>query len=147
MIEVLVVLAITAIVVTMSFAYMIGSRPAAQMNRAELQLSSDLGLSRDLAYNEESPVRVIFDLSTEQYWTEIQDTSDGTWSTATVAKDFPEGVSITSVSFTNNTVNFTPRGTLVVGGSITITNSRGDSTVLNGVIPTGRFPVLGGALR
>jgi prepilin-type N-terminal cleavage/methylation domain-containing protein len=147
MIEILFVLAIAGILVTLSFAYLLRSRPAALLHRAELQLSSDLGLSRDLAYNEEAPVRVVFDSATEEYWTERQDQATSAWEEAVPPKAMPETIDITEVSFPDEIVNFTPRGTLVIGGSITIANDSGGSVVLNGIIPTGRFPILGGALR
>ena len=147
LIEVLVVLAVAAILVTMSFAYLISSRPAAQLHSAEVQLSSDLALARDAAYNEETPVRMVFDLGVGEYWAEQQDPVTAVWDAITEHISLPDGVTITGVTFPDTTVNFTPRGTLVVGGSITIQNSSGTSSTLTGVIPTGRFPLLGGALR
>ncbi len=145
--EVLIVLVVAAILATFGFAYLIGSRPAALLHRAELQLSSDLGLSRDRAYNEEVPVRVVFDLANETYSTELQNPATGDWEEVVAPKTLPEDINLTDVSFPSDTVYFTPRGTLVVGGSITITNSKSENAVLTGVIPTGRFPILGGALR
>lgn len=147
LIEVLIVLAVAAVIATMGFAYLIGSRPATLLHQAEIQLSSDLSLSRDLAYNEESPVRVVFDVANDWYYTEQQDTATGDWNQVGVYKYLPDGINLSDVTFPSDTVSFTPRGTLVVGGSITITNTKGATSVLNGVIPTGRFPILGGALR
>lgn len=147
MIEALIVLAISAILVTMSFGYLISSRPAALLHEAEVQLSSDLARARDEAYNEESPVRMVFDLGEGEYWSEQQDTTTAEWTVLTDPKILPDTITFTDVAFPDDIVNFTPRGTLVVGGSITIQNSKGASSTLNGVIPTGRFPLLGGALR
>jgi type IV fimbrial biogenesis protein FimT len=147
LIEALIVLAIVAVLATMSFAYLISSRPAGQLHSAEIQLSSDLGLARDAAYNEETPVRVVFDVPADEYWSEQQDPATGDWSALTEHKEMRDGVTITDVTFPDDIVSFTPRGTLVVGGAITIRNSNGAESTLAGVIPTGRFPLLGGALR
>jgi prepilin-type N-terminal cleavage/methylation domain-containing protein len=147
LIEVLVVLAIAAILATLSVSYLIGSRPAALLHQAEMQLSTDLGLARDAAYNEETPTRVVFDLGTGEYWSEQQDPSTSAWTGLTEHKTLPDTISFTAINFPGDTVSFTPRGTLVVGGSITFANSSGGNATLSGVIPTGRFPLLGGALR
>lgn len=148
-IETLIVIAIAGILATMSFAYMLRARPHARLEEAELRLSGVLAQGRNLAISEELATKVAFDIDGCEFWVEQQDRTTLVWSEATPHAVLPEGVFFgdTGVAFPSQEVRFTPRGTLLVGGSITITNSVGESSTLTGQLATGRFQPGGGHLR
>jgi Tfp pilus assembly protein FimT len=147
MIEALIVLAVAAILATMSFSYLVRARPAGQLHSAELEIASFMGKARDVAYNEEVPSKVVLDFEFQEYWIEKQDQATGNWEMVTERLPAPEGVSFASTTFPDSEVVYTPRGTLVVGGDITLQNSLGDSSTLTGNVATGRFAIGTGGAR
>lgn len=149
LVEILIVLTIMGILATMGIGYMIAARPEAQLQRSELALTSFLNRARNLALSEETSVRVVFNEGTSQYWIEQLDRATLNWNTVSEVASLPEGVTIQTagVTFAGDTVQFTVRGSLMAGGSITIVNSAGSTSILSGNVATGRFPVTGGSLR
>jgi prepilin-type N-terminal cleavage/methylation domain-containing protein len=149
LIEILIVLAIMGILATTGIGYMIAARPEAQLQRGELALSSFLTRARNLALSEETSVRVVFNEGASQYWIEQLDRATLNWNTVSEIATPPEGIAIQTagVTFAGDTVQFTVRGSLMAGGSITIVNSTGSTSILTGNVATGRFPVTGGSLR
>lgn len=149
LVEMLIVLTVMGILATMGIGYMITARPETQLQRGELALASFLNRARNLALSEESSVRVVFNEGTSQYWIEQLDRATLNWNTVSEIAALPEGVQIApgGVTFASDTVQFTTRGSLMAGGSITISNSTGSTSILTGNVATGRFPVTGGSLR
>lgn len=149
LIEAMIVLALLAIAATMGFSYMLAARPHAQLERAEITLSAFLGQTRNLAISGEVAARVVFNMDTGEYWSQTLDRNTGNWSDESAVQTLPEGVTFTAGgnTFPGTTVTYTPRGTLMTGGSIDIENSRGEIQTLTGNIATGRFQLEGGNLR
>jgi prepilin-type N-terminal cleavage/methylation domain-containing protein len=149
LVEILIVLAIMGILATTGIGYMIAAQPEAQLQRGELALASFLNRARNLAQSEETSVRVVFNEGASQYWIEQLDRATLNWNTVSEIATPPEGVTIqpAGVTFTGDTVQFTVRGSLMAGGSITIINSTGSTSILTGNVATGRFRVTGGSLR
>ncbi len=149
LVEVLIVIAIMGILVTTGTGYMLASRPDAQLQRGEMAMISFLNRARNLAVSEEASVRVLFDDDTGEFWMEQLDRETASWSTASEIAVLPDGVGFKpeSNTFTDETIQFTPRGSLMAGGEIAIINSAGSYSVLTGTVATGRFPVTGGTLR
>jgi len=145
-IEVLIVLAIAGILVTLSFGYLASSRPHALLERAELEVSSRLLEARNLAVSEEIMTQIVFHVGNQDYRIMARDRDTLAWSDVSPYYTLPEGVTFTTTLPSGDAI-FTPRGTLFVGGSVTLTSSTGESSTLTGNLATGRFPILGGHLR
>jgi prepilin-type N-terminal cleavage/methylation domain-containing protein len=148
LIEAVAVLAIAAIMATLSIAYLARARPHAQLERAEVEISSQLARARNLAISDEIPVKVMFDGETGAYHTEAYDREGESWNQVGPAYGLPTGVAFTEggITFADSEVRFTPRGTLMAGGSITVA-CEGETGTLTGNVATGRFPLAGGHLR
>jgi prepilin-type N-terminal cleavage/methylation domain-containing protein len=149
LVEILIVLTIIGILVTFGIGYIAAARPAAQLERGEVSLSAFLTRARNLAVSEESAVRVQFDVDAGEYWYQQLDRGTGQWNTVSEVSRLPEGVGFLAGSntFPGGEAEFTPRGSLMAGGSITIVNSTGGTSVLAGNVATGRFNIGGGNLR
>lgn len=149
LIEALIVLAILAIVGTMTVGNMLAARPHSMLERGEIQLTGFLSQARNAAISREVAARVVFDMATSEYWSETYDRATASWGGASAHQTLPEGVSFNAGgnTFPADTVNFTPRGTLMAGGTITIRSSAGETSALSGNIATGRFSPGGGNLR
>ena len=142
-------LTIIGILVTFSIGYIAAARPAQQLERGEVSLSAFFTRARNLALSEESSVRVQFNMNAGEYWYQQLDRGTGNWNTVSEVAHLPEGVGFLAGSdtFPGGEAVFTPRGSLLAGGSITIANSTGETTVLTGNVATGRFSIGGGNLR
>jgi type II secretion system protein H len=148
-VELLIVIAILGIVSTIAIVNTISALPHTNLEKAEEEVGASLAQARTLAISKEVAVRFLFDVS-GQYWYEQQDRDTGTWSIATPGAGkqvLPTGITLTVNSFPSQVVSFTPRGTLTVGGTLTFTNSKGETGSINGDVATGRFPVTGGNTR
>jgi prepilin-type N-terminal cleavage/methylation domain-containing protein len=149
LVETLIVIVIMGILVTTGAGYMLAARPDAQLQRGELALASFFNRARNLAISEEASVRVQFDEDTGEFWMEQLDRETASWNTASEMAQLPDGVGFKPEgnTFPDNTIQFTPRGSLMAGGQIAIINSAGSYSILTGTVATGRFPVTGGTLR
>jgi len=145
--ELLIVIAIVGILATLSIGYMISARPHAQLEQAELELYGTFVEARQLARSEELRTRVAFSLGARAYHIDRLDPSTGSWVQVGIIERLPEGFSFQGTTFASNDVNFTPRGTLVTGGNLTIAAPTGETRVFRGVVPTGRFNIQRGNLR
>ena len=147
-IEILLVLAVIGILGTMGFSYMISARPHAQLEQAEIDVGSVLKSARALAVSEELATFVKFDLSNQTLWVEWTDPDDASTKT-TKNTTLPDGVAFAVSGFPASAdgVEFTTRGTLLVGGDVSLVSSSGEISTLTGNIATGRFPLMGGHLR
>jgi Tfp pilus assembly protein FimT len=145
----LMVLAIVGILGTMSYSYMVGAKPHAELERAEIQVVNIMNLARKHALSEEVTTRVLIDTATGGMTTEYQDPEDGSWVQLGATQTLAGSVSFDADGLTlaNNEARFTPRGTLHWGGSITLVSSDNETSVLNANIATGKFPLVGGNLR
>jgi prepilin-type N-terminal cleavage/methylation domain-containing protein len=148
-IEMLIVIAVAGILGTIGIGYMISAKPHSELEGAELALSSTLNQARNLALSQEVATKVAFDLVTGEYWIERLDRDSGSWSEETVHTTLPGAVSFASggITFADDEVLFTPRGTLLSGGSITLASSAGEESTLDGQVATGRFMPGGGHTR
>jgi type II secretion system protein H len=149
LVEMLIVLAILAILSTLTISSMIGAKPNAELDKGQEEVSFLLNQARMLAVSEELNTRVVFQTNGE-YWYEAQDRDTGTWSIATAGdgkSKLPTTVTLTGNTFPAQTVTFTPRGTLLVGGTLTFTNTQNKTATLVGNVATGRFPLGGGNTR
>jgi prepilin-type N-terminal cleavage/methylation domain-containing protein len=149
LIEALIVLAILAITATMGYGYMLAARPHTQLERGQAELSAELSGARNIAISREIAARVRFNPTAREFWTEVYDRASDSWSEETTHKILPDTVSFASggISFPSNTINYTPRGTLMTGGTIIMESSTGETYTFTGNIATGKFPLEGGNLR
>ena len=152
LIELLIVVAILAIVSTIAIGSTISALPHANLEKGQEAVAYSLSQARMLSLSEEVAVRMKFDtgVSPQQYWYEKQDRTTLAWSIATsggAKQTLPVGITITGNTFPAQTVTFTPRGTLLVGGTLTFRNTQGQTNTLVGNVATGRFPLVGGNTR
>lgn len=145
--EVVIVLAILAIIATTSVSLVLSAVPHAQLETAELAVVSDLAQYRYIALSEEVPVRVQFDVEAGTW--QAEKLVDGTWVSAAPPGELEAGCAFAAdgVTFPGQLVEFTSRGSLLAGGSISITSSQGELRVLSGNLATGRFVISEGNLR
>jgi len=149
LVEVLIVLALMGILVTFSVSTMLAARPHALLERGEVDLASKLMQARNMAVSEEISTRMVFDDAQGLYWIERYNRGTEAWEDASQQWSLPEGADFVTDgnTFPDATPTFTPRGTLLVGGAIQITNSAGEVATLAGIVPSGRFDMGGGNLR
>ena len=149
-IELSIVLAILAIVATISISNLYSAVPHARLETAQLRMAEVLMMARNQARSEELNTRVVFNLANDSYWMETQDRATLDWSNSMPGagvESLTDGVTIQSTTFPQNSVNFTTRGTMLVGGTITLRGSDAATLNLVGNITTGRFTRTGGHLR
>ena len=147
-------IAIVGIVGTMGFSYMISARPHAQLEQAQVMVHGVLQHARNKAVSEELITRVVFSTDTNQLWVSWVDPDTGDDVTMPV-ETLPDGVffDASGIPSVDGEVLFTPRGSLVSGGSeasggtITLVNSLGETYTFMANVPMGRFPLVGGHLR
>ena len=150
LIETLIVLAIGGIVATMGFGLMLSARPHALLEQADIRMAGVLTKARNLAVRQEINTKVAFDLETNECWIEQQDRATEVWAVVGGRTALPEGVQFAAegITFLDSEVRFTPRGTLLAGGSITYYARQTDeSSTMRGNLATGRFSPGGGNLR
>lgn len=145
--EVVIVLAILAIIATTSVSVVMSAVPHARLETSELALSSDLGEYRYVALSEEVPVRVQFNEDAGTW--QAEKLVDGVWTSAAPAGALEEGCTFAAdgITFPAATVEFTTRGALLAGGSISVVSSQGEVRTLDGNLATGRFVITEGNLR
>ncbi|MDQ3024456.1 MAG: prepilin-type N-terminal cleavage/methylation domain-containing protein [bacterium] len=149
-IEMLIVLAILGVLGTMSTTFLLAAKPHAELEQAELQLVAHLNAARHLALSEESQTRMRFDTTTnpDQYWVERFDAATSNWIDANMPLyNIPSGVTISGNTFSAGTVTYNTRGSLVSGGTITLSSSTGETSTFTGNLATGRFQFGAGNLR
>jgi prepilin-type N-terminal cleavage/methylation domain-containing protein len=150
LVESLIVLAISAIVATMGFGLMISARPHALLEEADIRLAGVLTQARNIAVSQELSTKVAFDLDTNEFWIERQNRATAEWEVVGGRTALPDRVAFSGegITFPDGEVRFTPRGTLLAGGSITYYASQTEETsTLQGNLATGRFVPTGGHLR
>lgn len=145
--EVVIVLAILAIVGTTSVSYVLEARPHAQLESAELSLAAKLGEYRYQALSEETPIRVV--LNGEDGTWQVEKLVEGNWTAAGAPGQLSEGCSFApdGISFPDATIEFTTRGSLMASGDVTVMSSQGETRTLTGNLATGRFVITEGNLR
>jgi hypothetical protein len=75
-----------------------------------------------------------------EYWVQRMDNATGTWSNAAMPLyELPESVTLTGNTFSGSEVNFTTRGSLISGGTLTITGSNSETLAFTGNLASGRF--------
>ena len=154
MIEALIVLAITGIMVTMGYSYLISATPHAELERAQIEVHRVLADARNKATSEELVTTVMFDVINSELWVAWTDPDSGS-EMSLPHKVLPDKVSFahSGIPYVDGQVSFTPRGSLVSGGSvssggtITLVNTNEESFVFTANVATGRFPLYGGNLR
>ncbi|MBN2083435.1 hypothetical protein JW859_14665 [bacterium] len=154
MIETLIVMAVTGILVTMGYSYLVSARPHADMERAELMVHSVLSDARNKALSEEIVTTVKFDVNNEELWIEWVDPATATTQSSPHTV-LPDLISFedSGIPYYDGQVSFTPRGSLVSGGSlaaggtITLENTMGETFTFTANVATGKFPLLGGNTR
>jgi Tfp pilus assembly protein FimT len=141
--------AILAIVGTLAIASTIAAKADTELAKAEQELTFLLMQARNLAVSEELAVRVIFGTD-GSYHIESQNRDTLAWSkveSGTGSSVLPNGVTLTANTFPSQTPQFTPRGTLQVGGVLTLTGSNGKTGTLTGNVASGRFQLGVGGTR
>jgi Tfp pilus assembly protein FimT len=149
MIEMLIVIAILAILGTLSIASTLAAKNSTELSKAQEEVTFLLGQARMLAISEEVSTRVIF-ATDGTYRMERQDRDTLAWSTAqsgTGSSRLPGTVTLTGNTFPSQIPQFTPRGTLLVGGTITLRSVNGQTVQLVGNVASGRFPLGTGGTR
>lgn len=154
MVEALIVLAIAGIIATVGLSLILGAVPHSELEQAEIMVHRVLADARNKAVSEELVTKVVFDVGNDALWVEWTDPDTG------AVMELPHTTLPEHVSFDNSgipavdgEVSFTPRGSLVSGGStasggtITLVNTRGETFVFTANVSTGDFPLIGGNLR
>ncbi|MCB1188421.1 GspH/FimT family pseudopilin [bacterium] len=150
LVEMAIVLAILGIVATIAISNLYAAIPHSRLETAQLRMAEVMMIARNQARSEEVNTRVLLDSSTGTYWVEAQDRDTLDWANSMPGggvETLPEGVTITANTFPSNQVQYTTRGSMLVGGSIELTASNGETLELNGNLTTGRFTREGGNLR
>lgn len=141
LLEMIFVIAILAILGTMAIVNSIAAKSDTELAKAEQEVTFLLVQARTLALSEEVSTRVIFE-SDGRYRIERQDRDTLAWTaveSGTGSSVLPAGVTLTSNTFPLQIPQFTPRGTLTIGGTLTLTGSNGKVTTLHGNVANGRF--------
>lgn len=149
LLEMIFVVAILAILGTLAIVNSIAAKADTELAKAEQELTFLLMQARSLAISEEVAVRVIFNVDGNYHY-ERQDRDTLAWSkveSGTGSSRFPAGVTLTANTFPAQTPLFTPRGTLQVGGVLTLTGSNGKTAELSGNVASGRFQLGTGGTR
>lgn len=149
-IELAIVLAILGIVATIAVTNMYSAVPHARLESAQLRMAEVMMTARNLARSEEVNTRVVIDPDAATYWIESQDRTTLAWANASPGggvETLPDIINVQSVTFGGNTVQYTTRGTMLVGGTITLVANNGETIDLVANITTGRFSRNGGNLR
>ncbi len=149
-IELAIVLAILGIVATIAVSNLYSAIPHTRLETAQLRMAEVMMIARNQARSEELNTRVILNPDDSTYWIESQDRETLAWSNSmpgSGVETIPAGVTISDVTFGSNEVQYTTRGSLLVGGTITLLASNGETIDLTGNITTGRFSRQGGNLR
>jgi type IV fimbrial biogenesis protein FimT len=149
MLELLIVIAILAILGTLSISNLSAAKRDTELAKAQEELSFTLNQARTLALSEEVSVRMIFQTDGNYYY-ERQNRDTLAWTrveSGTGSSKLPSTVTLTANSFPAQIPQFTPRGTLLVGGSLTLTSANGKTAILVGNVASGRFPMGTGGTR
>jgi prepilin-type N-terminal cleavage/methylation domain-containing protein len=149
-IELAIVLAILGIVATIAVSNLYSAIPHSTLESAQLRMAEVMMSARNLARSEELNTRVVIDPDAGTYWVESQDRTTLNWANASPGgrvETLPDIIDVQNVTFGANTVQYTTRGTMLVGGTITLIANNGETIDLVGNITTGRFTRNGGHLR
>lgn len=154
LVEALIVIAVVAILGTMGYSYLISARQHAELERAQIMVHRVLVEARNKALSEELVTTAVFDTTQAQLWYEWVDPDSGT-TQSSPATTLPDTVNFAAsgIPYVDGEVSFTPRGSLVSGGSpeaggtITLVNSLDETYTFTANVATGRFPLVGGNLR
>jgi type II secretion system protein H len=136
LVEVMIVIALIGIIATIAvpnFRNYIRNR---NLKIAAQEISSEFFVTRERALAESRTYRIVFDTTNNQYTTE-EETAPSTWTvrqTKQVAASAAanDGIVIDAANTTATTFTFQPRGTISLGGTVSVKNSinsRADITV------------------
>lgn len=149
LVEMLMVVTAVGVLVTMGYSYMISARPHAQLESAELQLQGVLEEARSIAIGQEIATRVVFVEGEDEFRLEVLNPNTGSFGQVGPTHQLVDNVSfaVGGVTLPSAIARFTPRGTLMAGGAVTIENSNGETATLTASIVSGRFRLGQGNLR
>ena len=119
LVELIVVIAVFAILAAVAVPQFIGFRPKNRLNGAARQIYSELMWARSKAVNENSAYVVTFPTN------QTMQIAGSTTKTVNIQTEYSD-VTLTS---TSSTITFSSRGTADVAPTITLTNSGGTKTV------------------
>ena len=136
LVEVMIVVALIGIIATIAvpnFQNYIRNR---NLKVVAQEISSEFFITRERALAESRTYRLVFDIANNQYTTE-EETAPGTWTvrqTRQVAASAAanDGIVIDAANTTATSFTFQPRGTISIGGTVSVRNSinsRADITV------------------
>ena len=136
LVEVMIVVALIGIIATIAvpnFQNYIRNR---NLKVVAQEISSEFFITRERALAESRTYRLVFDIANNQYTTE-EETAPGTWTvrqTRQVAASAAanDGIVIDAGNTTATSFTFQPRGTISIGGTVSVRNSinsRADITV------------------
>ena len=136
LVEVMIVVALIGIIATIAvpnFQNYIRNR---NLKTAAQEISSEFFVTRERALSESRTYRLVFDVGNNRYTTE-EETAPGVWTvrqTKQVAASAAanDGILIDAANTTATSFTFQPRGTISIGGTVSIRNSinsRADITV------------------
>lgn len=138
LVELIIVIAIIAIVGTISIPSFLRYSINANLKSAAREIASDILQSRARAISENRRQRIVFDMTNESYTLEERDDADSSWinpQTKTLSS-FDSSIDINNSTFAGNTIILQTRGTSTTG-TLTLINSRGSVATLTMYI-TGR---------
>ena len=124
LLELLVVLALTAIVAGIGALSHQAMRPALDLRSAARQVVTDLRAARMRAVAENTSRRVVFPSGATGY--QPQRKIGNAYVDDGVAVSLPRGILISDCTATGNGISFKPRGNAATFGTVSIRNSNGD---------------------
>lgn len=138
LVELIIVMAIIAIIGTISIPSFTRYSDNANLKSAAREIASDIQRLRTHAVSKNRKQRIVFNLTNDSYTMAERDDADSSWinpQTKTLST-FGSGIDITGSTFAGNSIEFQTRGTTSMG-TLTMTNSRGSTATITTFI-TGR---------
>jgi len=143
LIEMMIVIAVLAIVAAIAIPNFMSLLPGIRLNGAARQVMGDLMAARMKAVKQNNRFRVFFNNpGTNEYTILDDDNNNNSADTgeATATKNIQDNYHDVTFSSTGNPI-FTPRGTANTGGTITLTNSKGQQKKVKVHSFTGRVKI------
>ncbi len=137
LVEILVILAILAVVFGISTLALKNISPNMQLSGITRQLVTDFRYAEQVSVTKQINHGIVFSTSTSpNEYQVVKYGEGGEISEVLKTEEFPPKVSIEEINFDNNKVAFNPYGAAVQGGNIVLINSKGETRVIK-VSPAG----------
>lgn len=143
LIELAVVIAIIAIMVAVSSPMFLQSIAKQKVETETYKVVEQITTGRGQAIANNTFVRVMLKPSDGTYSKQMYDPDDKMWRPSSPIFTLKNGVSFGEIAFPNDTITFTPRGTVNEGmsGEITIADNKGGRFIISVTYSTGKTEV------